>query len=190
MAYHYYPAGAVLHKELLVQGIPVVSSSGPDENGKFSATYAPDATPEEIAKGDDICATWPNTDYEARPLWDIKTQLQQLPYDQLQSIFDDLWQGQPPKLLQAESIHMPGMFALYCVWQFTNTGAVDADSARIYGTAMYAQDNPIYLINPAFNPIIDVPGWQPITDPAKMMGPVMMRPPGMMAPPTLPPPPL
>jgi len=160
---NYYPSGARLQAELRKQLGIDCGVSGPDAAGTFVVHYPP-GTPQSVQdQGNAIAATWPATDYRSRLMWDIKEQLQQLPAEQLQKIYGDLWtQTWPPKLVKTEGQNSSGIFASYAVWTFGGTTPGDADILRLYGSAMYIQDNPAYAINPPFDTTINVPGWEPV----------------------------
>ena len=156
-----YSALARLEMTLTHQGIPYSGLS--DQGGKFTITYPP-GTPQNIQdQGNAIAATWPTTLYRSRLMWDIAQQLQQMDPQKLNEIYGDLWVNTwPPKLVKSEGANSSGIFAMYGTWQFAGTSPGDADICRLYGTAMYIQDNPTYCINPSFDPSISVPGWEPV----------------------------
>jgi len=157
-----YSAASILQQKLADDLGLECGISGPDADGKFTVHYPPDATPDQIAQGDAIAATWPNTDYITRLCWDILQDLQQMQPEWQQQIFNDLWAAQwPPKIAQTEGANFPGIWSLYCTWVTVTTTPAEADQARLYGTALYIQDWPAYLMNPTFNPQIYLPGVEP-----------------------------
>lgn len=54
----------------------------------------------------------------------------------------------------------PNRSGMYVVYLLTKLGlsAVQTTAAKVSGAAMMAQDNPMYLVNPAFDPTINIDG--------------------------------
>jgi len=184
MARIIYSAAVILQQKLLEEISLDCGISGPDENGKFTIHYPPDTPAEVQAKGDAIAAAWPNTNYITRLCWDILQDLQQMQPEWQQQIFGDLWTNTwPPKIAQSEGANFPGIWSLYCTWVTVTTTPEEADQARLYGTALYIQDHPAYLMNPPFNPDIYLPGVEPYSgkDPRALppdnLGKIRMSPP-------------
>ena len=149
---NYYPPGPRLQAELRRQLGIECGIVGPDAGGKFAVHYPP-GTPQNVQdQGNAIAATWPNTMYRSRLLWDIWQQLNTLTTKQQNSITTDLQTGSPPKQFAVEQ---PNTTAAFSSWQVSS-------GASMTSATFYVQDNPMYLINPPFDPSISVPGWEPV----------------------------
>jgi len=148
----YYPAAVRLQMELNHKFSIDCGISGPDANGKFTVIYPP-GTPQSIQdQGNAIAATWPTTLYRNRMLWNLWSQLNGLSTKQQNNITADLQTGSPPKQFAVEQENTSAAFSS---WQASS-------GATMTSAAFYVQDNPTYLINPAFDPTINVPGWEPV----------------------------
>jgi hypothetical protein len=93
-----------------------------------------------------------------RTLLAIYTDLQALTAAQKTNVWTDLSSGTPKKYLQDVGRNAAAIAALD--WAATDSGATGTalTAAKLRIGAMYVQDNPAYLINPSFDPTINVPG--------------------------------
>jgi hypothetical protein len=96
-----------------------------------------------------------------RPLWQIYQDVAALTAAQKQAIWADLTSGPPSlpkKYLRAVGPNAAAVNALD--WAVTDSGAAGASlqSAQTRMISMICQDYPDYLVNPAFDPTINVPG--------------------------------
>lgn len=100
-------------------------------------------------------------DRKLRPLYAIYNDLVALTTTQQTNAWNDLSSGTPKKYLLDVGPNAAAIGALD--WAVTDSGATGASllHARLRVGAMYVQDNPSYLVNPAFDPSINVPGDQP-----------------------------
>lgn len=97
---------------------------------------------------------------QPRALYAIYTDLQGLSATQKTTVWNDLSSGAPKKYLLDTGRNAAGIAALD--WGVTDSGAAAASllAAKLRLAAMYVQDNPRYLVAPAFDPTINVPGDQ------------------------------
>ena len=126
----------------------------------FRIDYQASATPAQIQQGDSITATFDLHDRGPRPLYAIYTDLQALSTTQKTEVWTDLTSGTPKKYFLDTGPNAAAIGALD--WAATDSGATGAalTAARIRIAAFYVQDNPNYLVNPSFDPGINVPGDQ------------------------------
>lgn len=95
-----------------------------------------------------------------RSLIDIYQDLGALTAGQKGAVWGDLGSGSPRKYLLTDGLNTAAIGALD--WSATDSGAVGnaLTAARMRIAAMYTQDHPDYLVHPAFDPSINVPGDQ------------------------------
>lgn len=124
--------------------------------------YQSSATPAQIQQGDSIAMTFDLHDRGPRPLYAIYIDLQALSTTQKTEVWTDLSSGSPKKYYTDVGPNAAAIAALD--WAASDSGATGAalTSARLRITASYVQDNPTYLVNPSFDPGINVPGDQNI----------------------------
>jgi hypothetical protein len=93
-----------------------------------------------------------------RPFYDLLTDVQALDKKQQEAIWADLSAGDPPRVFGGGTHSRGGIAALHwAATQSPGTGGPQA-SARAYLIALYCQDHRDYLVRPAFDPTINVPG--------------------------------
>lgn len=100
--------------------------------------------------------TWKSR--RARLLTDIRNDINALTATQKTNIRNDLLAGTPSK---AQGDRGPGGDALLVLWTLQQVGGLSAADKVIVGVsaaALYARDNPTYLVNPTFDPTINVSG--------------------------------
>lgn len=96
-----------------------------------------------------------------RTLLAIRADLLALSASQRAAVWAAFTSGSPPLFATDAG---PNAAAVYCLWVLGKSGslpAADVNEARVGAVAMYAQDNPGWLVNPAFDPSISVPGDEP-----------------------------
>lgn len=122
--------------------------------------YNTSATPAQISSGDSIAMTFDLHDRGPRPLYAIYVDLQALSTAQKTEVWTDLTSGTPKKYFLDAGPNAAAIGALD--WAATDSGAtpVALTAARLRIAAAYVQDNPAYLVHPAFDPGINVPGDQ------------------------------
>jgi len=140
---------------------------GPDAQGKFIVVYPP-GTPQNIQdQGNAIAASWPNVPYQTRFLVPIRNDLNALTLARRQAIYNDLWSipaGQAEtKILLDNGPNAPAIWPLYELDVIGLLNTTQLDTNRNYATCLYVQDEPTYLINPPFDPSLNLPGWEPVT---------------------------
>jgi hypothetical protein len=125
--------------------------------------YLPEATAEQIAQGDDIVTTLDVTKMRPRAMFDIYGDIKALSAQKQAAIAADISANSYEKL---KAMHPPQDAPVavlhWCVTSLaaaTQTERYDA-YARI--EAMYAQQFPDYLVGPAFDTSINIPGDEPV----------------------------
>ena len=86
---------------------------------------------------------------QIQPLWEIHQDCLALSKQQQDEVWNDLNSGTPPKCLATVHGMTPAIFVAYI-----GTGA----DAHMRIAALYVQDYPTYLVNPPFDPTINIPG--------------------------------
>lgn len=171
---------ALLYQELLAAGLPVTGCAvlplGSDTSGYSNATFYTRA--EGIVKVDWIPVNFPPTAPQdalaaaivaahggprvKRTLLAIIADLTALTSGQKIAIGNDLFTGPPANKWQGNAgPNAAAMFTLYFQTQTGGMSPADKALAKLYAAAMYTQDNPKYLVNPSFDPSINIPGDQP-----------------------------
>lgn len=97
-----------------------------------------------------------------RPLFDLVTALNGLNATQKTNISNDLFGGSPAKWTQATGENSSSILVIFTLTQTATLSTADKNLAKIHGTALYIQDYPNYLVNPSFDPTINVPGDQTV----------------------------
>jgi hypothetical protein len=95
-----------------------------------------------------------------RSLFNIRADLLALTAAQKANVNTDLFGGSPAKWTQDAGANAATLYAIWCSSQVSGLSAADATTLKLAATACYVQDNPKYLVNPAFDPSINVPGDQ------------------------------
>lgn len=94
-----------------------------------------------------------------RSLLDIITDLNALAPTQKNNVWNDLTIGPPANKWQSDSgINAAAIAVLQFLATTGTLNATDLLNAKIRGVAMYVQDNPGYLVRPAFDLTINIPG--------------------------------
>lgn len=91
-----------------------------------------------------------------RPLLTIYNAILALTGPQKLAIGADLF-GASQKWAENVGINRAGMGVIYLITQL-GLNATQTNLAKTMGAAMYVQDNPKYLLNPSFDPTINIPG--------------------------------
>ena len=143
---------------LTALGIPVLSVEYDTTTG-FTVHYGPGATAQQISQGNATAATFDPATYVTRTLFDLVTALNALTAAQKTNVSADLFGGSPPKFALDAGPNAGALLAIYYSTQTATLSTADKNTAKLYAAALYAQDNPAYLITPAFDPTINVPGW-------------------------------
>jgi hypothetical protein len=91
-----------------------------------------------------------------RSMADLFIAISALTNAQKTAIWTDLSSGSPAKYLLSEGAAEAGIAALD--WAIKDSGATGASltNARLRIAAMYAYDNPLYLVNPSFDATINI----------------------------------
>lgn len=93
-----------------------------------------------------------------RLLGDIISDLNALTSAQKTAVWNDLTSGSPAKWELNNGFNASAIAVLKFVVSLASLSAADVVAAKIFGVAMYCQDNPVYLVHPAFDSSINVPG--------------------------------
>lgn len=152
---------AKLWQETLAAGLPVDSvNGGALGSAEVYVNTARDLTPAELLTLDDVVRRHDGRQRRPRPLLTIYTEIASLsPTDRL-AIGNDLF-GASAKWSLDVGANRGSIFVLYMLTQLgLTTGQTNV--AKQGAAAMYVQDNPKYLVNPAFLPGVNIPGDEPI----------------------------
>jgi hypothetical protein len=122
--------------------------------------YRPEATPEQIVEGNDIVMNLDVSPKRVRPLWDIYTDVAALSNNQKGKISDDLKASNNAKIKSLGPPYDGIMMALD--WAVTAGTAIQTRDAYCRLASLYTQQNIYYLETPAFDPSINILGWEVI----------------------------
>jgi hypothetical protein len=150
---------------LISLGIPYDSMTYDSTVPIITVTYSPNATAGQIAQGNQILSTWDYRDYRVRTLNEIYQDLQALTTAQHGNAWTDIsapYGGAPRKYLTDTGLNAAPLFVMdWIIFVSRPTGAqLTAGQQNIL--AQYVQDNLMYLVNPAFDSTINVPGAVPV----------------------------
>lgn len=95
-----------------------------------------------------------------RKLIDIRSDLLALTGSQKTNIWNNFTSGSPPLWATDFGPNFADIFILQLFGSSTGISPVDSSEAKIRTLAFYCQNNPTYLVNPSFDPSINVPGDQ------------------------------
>lgn len=131
------------------------------DNVVLRIDYQASATAQQISTGDNLAMAADLRSRTSRLMCSIYSDLLTLNTTQQTNAWSDLSSGTPKKYLLDTGINAAAIGALD--WAVTDSGATDTalKNARLRIAAAYIQDNPTYLVNPTFDPTINVPGDQP-----------------------------
>lgn len=110
-----------------------------------------------------LAPTTPNP-RRGRLLIDIFQSIRALTNAQQDAIWNDLNSGSPPKFTQSRGSNQGAMSSLH--WSVTSLAGASAAEKRNASSriaAMHVMDNWTYLVNPPFDPTINIPGDEPAT---------------------------
>ena len=129
-------------------------------NGVITGAFAkpqPGYAEEEIADDDPELLAYQSPPAK-RTLLAIVADLNALTGAQKNAVWTDITSGSPPKWSTDAGPNAAAIAVLHAVATMTGLSNADLLIVKIRGVAMYVQDNPGYLVNPAFDPSINVPG--------------------------------
>jgi hypothetical protein len=101
---------------------------------------------------------------QRRRLYDVFNDIGALTAAQKLAISNDLFGGSPPKFTQDTGDDAADLLVLYCLSQ-TGLSAADKNLVKQASAAIYARDNPAYLVGQTFGgtvAAINIPGDEPI----------------------------
>lgn len=93
-----------------------------------------------------------------RTLLAIHADVMALSKPQLDAVWADLSSGTPEKHLKNSGPNTPTIFALHCVGKI---GSAPDTHTQVGIIVFFVADNPAYLVNPAFDPTINIDGSEP-----------------------------
>lgn len=96
-----------------------------------------------------------------RSLLAIRADLVALSGAQKTAVWADITSGSPPKWSLDDGINAGAIAVLTLLGASGTLSAADVLEAKLRGVAMYCQDKPNYLVSPAFDPTISIPGDEP-----------------------------
>lgn len=145
-----------LQSECLAAGLPVTHLGGSGDG--VTVFTSRDLTAGEVVTLDSVVTAHDGRPRRKRTIYAIYTAIGALTATQQSAIWTDLTTGTPPKWATDAGPNAAAIAAIH--WSAANSGATAANlnDARRRLAAMYAQDNPGYLVAPAFDPSINVSG--------------------------------
>lgn len=122
--------------------------------------YRAEATDEERAAGDEVAREFDLAEpaRRPRPLYAIHADVKALSVAQSQAVAGDLFGGNPPKVDTDTGPNAPDLLVIKILRQTGSLSAADKRLTEQAAMAIYALDNPNYLVHPPFDPSINVPG--------------------------------
>lgn len=109
-----------------------------------------------------VAAHVPNVPRRPRLLFAIWTDLGALTAAQKTAIWADLSAGNPPKFTQDRGANASSLLVLFTLQQLGGLSVSDKALCKQSAAAIFCLDNPAYLVHPAFDPTLNVPGDEPI----------------------------
>ena len=104
--------------------------------------------------------------YQTRALVPIRNDLNALTLARRHAIFNDLWSipaGQAEtRLLLDNGPNAPAIWPHYMLNEIGILNSTQLDTNQTYVTCLYVQDLPFYLVNPSFDPTLNIPGIEPM----------------------------
>jgi len=164
----YYGPSGYLDSELRRQGIPIIGISGPPvgQTQPWTVHYDPTATDEQKAQGDAFASSFDGLGRQSRLLYDIWVDFDKLTGAQKQAVLTDLTGGSPPKWRLNRGPNAGSMLSIWVTSQTTVMPTPDKNLCKQALAVLYTQDNPYYLLNPTFDPTINVSALEPAPPPA------------------------
>lgn len=95
-----------------------------------------------------------------RTLLNISADITSLSASQKTAIWSDLTSGSPAKILASVGPNAGSLFVFRRMAILAVLGPADSTSCKVDAAAMYVQDNPAYLVRPAFDATINISGVQ------------------------------
>lgn len=94
-----------------------------------------------------------------RTIFSIRVELNALSAAKKNAVWNDINSGNPPKWSLDAGPNAAAIAAIeFSATSVAGITAAEKTEARLRLVAMYIQDNPKYLVNPSFDPTINVPG--------------------------------
>jgi hypothetical protein len=146
-----------LQQECIAAGLPVAYINGGTIPTDVYVVTSRPLTPGEVTILDGVVAAHDGRPRKKRLLYDILTDYNALTGTQRTKTWADVTKGTPPLWATDAGPNAASVFSLN--WSATQGGApAQQDIAKAYLISAYVQDNPKYLVNPAFDPTINLPG--------------------------------
>lgn len=149
-----------LQAEIAAAGLPISHINGSGD--AIHVVMTDELTPFELATLEAVVTTHDGTPRRARTLFAIRSDLNGLTNPQKLTVWSDLSSGSPPKWATDAGPNAAAIAAIE--WAATVPAGVtvaEKTEARLRLVSMYVQDNPDYLVHPAFDGDINVPGDEP-----------------------------
>jgi hypothetical protein len=155
---------AAYHEALADAGLPVDFVSV-DAADVVTAHYTRALTGPEQATADAILADpYYRTAHAPRPLHDIHVDVNALTGAQMTTIWNDLMSGTPSKITVDEGNNAAALYVMnYLALMVAGLTQAEKTEAKRRSVVMYVQDNPRYLVQPPFDPSINIPGDVPVS---------------------------
>lgn len=153
------PSGVgTLDRELRRRGIPII---GVRNGSPPVIDFDPAATTPQRNEATTVAATWSLGVRRLRNLADLRTALAALSTPQKNAIWSALSAGTPPLWATDRGVNAGGLAVLQFLAVTATLSTADVAEAKLRAATLYVQDNPYWLISPAFDATINVPGYEP-----------------------------
>jgi hypothetical protein len=147
-----------LHEEIAAV-CPIISVTVENRLDRGTWAYiAEGATAQQLAAADAILASFPLAGKSKRTLLEIGADLNALPGAQKNAIWANFTSGSPQLWMTDDGPNTAAIACLHLMATEAGLSAAGILAAKLRAVAMFVQDNPRYLVNPAFDPIINIPG--------------------------------
>lgn len=154
-----------LTTEAIAAGIPALYANGSGD--QITVFTSRDLTPAEQTTLAAVVANHDGTPRKLRDPVDVLTDLNnatKITDAQLVATWNDLTSGSDPKIAEGSGVAKLSIMVLHFI--AVGIGGLttpEKRQAQKRAIAFYIYDNPKYLVNPPFAPIVNIPGDEPVT---------------------------
>jgi hypothetical protein len=147
-----------LHEELAAV-CPIISVTVANRLDRSTWSYVADgASPAQLAAADAVLASFPLAGKSKRTLLEIGTDLNALTVAKKNAIWTDFTSGNPQRWMTDDGPNAAAIACLHLMATEAGLSAAGILAAKLRAVAMYVWDHPRYLVNPEFDPTINIPG--------------------------------
>jgi hypothetical protein len=157
------PITAGLLTQLKTAGLPVLDiQTSSAYSGQIIVVSSSQLTVGQSTQMGNLVTAWDPRPRAERPLYAIYNDLAALTITQQGNVWADFSAGTPPKYLLDAGDNAAAIVVLDWVVRASGVSGAALLGAQLRAVAMYVQDNVSYLVAPAFDPTINVPGDMPV----------------------------